>query len=391
MTAWQNETVDSSANVGQYTSLVFDSSGNPQISYYDVTHKDLKFAHGYLPLLLNISASPVLGVTPLTVQFSDSSTGGLPSCWNWSFGDGIWFNTSQEGTKNPLHTYTTAGRYTVNLTMQNFSVVDTLSRKEYIIVSDPPVTTRPTPTPSAEVFGSSDDAFSIRAQHTSSTGNPEKGSLTTSSINAGGDSAIRRVTVTGEEVSDMVITATKLSALPGDMAAPESLVYQYVGISPAHYSSITAAKIEFDVPLSFIDDQHGTPADVRLHRFDGNTWSALPTQLIEIKNGFASYYSQSPGFSFFAISVRDYMTDTQPVTPAITVLLSPEPPGAEHPDYHAVIVTQTSQPVPACQAPPLAGIPGLILVLGIISITYYFFHRMEYQKVVVTPTESGIV
>jgi PKD repeat protein len=55
------------------------------------------------------SGTPVSGNTPLSVTFTDASTGS-PYAWNWSFGDGI-----VNSTQNPVHSYTTAGIYTVTL------------------------------------------------------------------------------------------------------------------------------------------------------------------------------------------------------------------------------------------------------------------------------------
>ncbi|MEW6182916.1 MAG: Ig-like domain-containing protein [Bacillota bacterium] len=56
---WHAETVDNSASVGQYTSIVLDVSGSPYISYYDATNFDLRCAY-WLP------AKPmVAGVDPL--------------------------------------------------------------------------------------------------------------------------------------------------------------------------------------------------------------------------------------------------------------------------------------------------------------------------------------
>jgi len=59
------------------------------------------------------TASQTSGTVPLTVQFTDISTN-TPTSWSWDFGDG-----TTATTQNPVHTYTTAGTYTVNLTATN--------------------------------------------------------------------------------------------------------------------------------------------------------------------------------------------------------------------------------------------------------------------------------
>lgn len=56
------------------------------------------------------TASPTMGVAPLTVRFADLSTNA--SAWVWTFGDG---NTSAD--QNPTHTYTEGGNYTVVLSV----------------------------------------------------------------------------------------------------------------------------------------------------------------------------------------------------------------------------------------------------------------------------------
>jgi tripartite motif-containing protein 71 len=75
------------------------------------------------------SASPYSGTAPLNVQFTDRSTG-YPESWSWDFGDG---STSTE--KSPVHTYSAAGRYTVNLTVTNLAGNNTKSMSSYIRVS----------------------------------------------------------------------------------------------------------------------------------------------------------------------------------------------------------------------------------------------------------------
>ena len=77
----------------------------------------------------SFSASPTSGAHPLSVTFTDKSTG-FPESWNWEFGDG---STSTE--QKPVHTYSEAGKYTVNLTATNLAGSGTKSMSNYIKVS----------------------------------------------------------------------------------------------------------------------------------------------------------------------------------------------------------------------------------------------------------------
>jgi PKD repeat protein len=61
----------------------------------------------------SFTANPTSGTAPLTVQFTDTSTGS-PTSWSWNFGDGA-TSTAQ----NPSHTYSGAGSYSVTLTVSN--------------------------------------------------------------------------------------------------------------------------------------------------------------------------------------------------------------------------------------------------------------------------------
>ncbi|HEY6167914.1 MAG TPA: PKD domain-containing protein, partial [Verrucomicrobiae bacterium] len=80
------------------------------------------------------SGSPVVGTRPLTVTFTDSSTGSITSRL-WDFGDGGTTNTAATSLS---HTYTTAGTNSVTLTVTGGSGSGTLTRTNYIIVTNPP-------------------------------------------------------------------------------------------------------------------------------------------------------------------------------------------------------------------------------------------------------------
>jgi len=78
------------------------------------------------------SASPLTGIKPLTVVFTDESENMInnPS-WSWDFGDE---ETSTE--QNPTHEYLQDGSYTVTLTVTTDAGTDDEVKADYIVVAD---------------------------------------------------------------------------------------------------------------------------------------------------------------------------------------------------------------------------------------------------------------
>src|SRR5665647_647185 len=80
------------------------------------------------PPIAAFSTSPISGKAPLTVKFTDKSTGS-PTSRFWDFGD-----KSTSTTQNPAHKYAKAGRYTVSLTVKNAAGSNSITKSKYITV-----------------------------------------------------------------------------------------------------------------------------------------------------------------------------------------------------------------------------------------------------------------
>jgi PKD repeat protein len=74
----------------------------------------------------DFTADKTKGQAPLTVSFKDRSKG-HPTGWSWDFGDGQY-----SMDRNPKHTYTRNGVFTVALTLENADGEDTKIREDYI-------------------------------------------------------------------------------------------------------------------------------------------------------------------------------------------------------------------------------------------------------------------
>jgi trimeric autotransporter adhesin len=106
--------------------VAVDSSGNVYVAD-NYNNRIQKFA---LFPLANFSSNVTSGYVPLTVQFynSSESANGL----YWDFGDG-----SNSTERNPMHTFSALGNYTVNLTASNLNGIS--SKTTEITVSAQPI------------------------------------------------------------------------------------------------------------------------------------------------------------------------------------------------------------------------------------------------------------
>ncbi|HEY78459.1 MAG TPA: PKD domain-containing protein [Dehalococcoidia bacterium] len=77
----------------------------------------------------DFSGTPTSGPAPLTVQFSDETTGGTVTSWSWDFDN----DTTEDSTEeDPEYTYNVPGTYTVSLTVNGGE--DTETKTNYITV-----------------------------------------------------------------------------------------------------------------------------------------------------------------------------------------------------------------------------------------------------------------
>lgn len=92
----------------------------------------------------SFTASPTSGDAPLTVAFTDTSTG-APTQWAWNFGDG-----QSSTAQNPTHLFSDAGSYNVTLTASNAGGSTTATKQ---ITVNPGSTPPPPPPPGGNLIG----------------------------------------------------------------------------------------------------------------------------------------------------------------------------------------------------------------------------------------------
>jgi PKD repeat protein len=164
-------------------------------------------------VIANFSATPTSGEVPLDVQFTGESFGDITD-WLWHFGDGV--TSTQE---SPTHTYTSAGAYTVTLDVSGPGGSDTLSRTNYITVTEQPSCT---PLTAVEIGGLAegyvDTSYTFNAAITPTDATlpitytwmptPNRGQGTDNAIYAWSIEGTKAITITAKNCDGVVVSDT---------------------------------------------------------------------------------------------------------------------------------------------------------------------------------------
>jgi PKD repeat protein len=290
------------------------------------------------------TANRTYGNPPLTVTFTDTSSG-YPATYAWTFGDG---DTSTAA--NPVHTYAAAGTYPVSLTVTNSDGTDTETKAGYIIVTNPPP---------PDIDDERPPAY---------PGAPQQ--PVTVTVNVGGDTAVSRATVTGTGLADLIVTGTVRPAPGSGIPPAPGIIYQYLDLVPARYTTITGSELSFAIPAVWLGE-HGAGAEtVALWHYTGSAWERRPTSLTKTANGQVEYSAEVTGFSLFAIVAEK---DGLPAKPDVRTSPIDEIPLADG-DIPAPGVPVAAPPIsPPPQGEPVRGspfgTPAILAVCGIVLIS----------------------
>ena len=244
------------------------------------------------------TGSPTSGNSPLTVAFSNTSTGSITG-YSWTFGD--------SGTSNaasPSHIYSAAGTYTVSLTVTGPGGSNTQTRTSYVTVTAPPVA------PVAQFTGTPTKG---KAPTTVDFTNSSTGSITSYAWDFGDGTT--SPAANPSKIYSKSGTYTVALTVTGPGGSNKRTQTNYVKVTPRAKFSATSTTGVAPLTVSFVDESVGGVTSYAWDFGDGTTSTqANPSKV----------YS-TPGVYSVVLTVTGAGgSDTQTLTDYVTALL-PQP------------------------------------------------------------------
>ncbi len=120
------------------------------------------------------------------------------------------------------------------------------------------------------------------------------------------------------KANNVKITVEKQDGKPADVSVDVSgKAYKYMNIQADSLedSNIQEANIQFEVNKSWINDNNIDPQKVYLNRYTNGNWEKLETTKVSETGTTVIFESQTPGFSYFAVSGEEKAEKTETVIP----------------------------------------------------------------------------
>jgi PGF-pre-PGF domain-containing protein len=357
----------SSDGVYTVTLKVMNSKGSnstQKINYITVSTK---------PPLSSFYSNITSGNIPLTIQFTDTSTGS-PASWNWNFGDGT--NSTEQ---NPMHIYFSAGTYDVTLVVSNAN--GSTSKTAAITAcenGDP---------------NSGNDGSSEESSHNSGGGSGGAGGSPEPQTNVQVKELSQAQVTNGKPVVfdftnnatcvvyvsfDAKKTAGKITTIAEQLKAKSTLtsvkdsgeVYKYfnlwVGNSGfASEKNIGNPVVCFKVEKSWLQDKKVDQNSITLNRYSDKKWTQLPVKCLKEDNGYLYFTAETSGFSFFAITGK--VVEKERV---VEILPEPE---IENSENNTKNMTADIEHTPE-QKEKTNGMPGFGVIYCIVGLLGAFRH-----------------
>ena len=325
-------------------------------------------------------ADTTSGSATLSVQFTDLSQNA--NGWNWDFGDGA---TSTE--RNPTHTYSSAGTYTVTLTVGNeggtASKVNTINVLEENSSSD-----------SSDSDGSSDSSSGGSSHRSGGVGgispelqsNVEAKEISQTFITSGNSAKFdfpNNVTPVVNVSFDSKKTVGKTTAIAEMLKGKSTLVSElpsdevykslniWVGTSGfATSENIENAVIYFKVEKSWIQDKNIDQSSITLNMYNDTKWDPLSTNLSGEDDKYLYFTAKTSGFSSFAITGKTASKEAVNETQS-----KPNTQGLEQ--NNGSTATNVEQTPEQAQSPNTSGngsikAPGFEIIYGIVGLLGVF-------------------
>jgi len=247
-----------------------------------------------------------------------------------------------------------------------------------------PVTTETTPTrtPTSSGGGGSSDSPSMSGTSSVIATSPgvSKGQTMSFTYSQLDDQTVplqvTQVDITSSQnvgQTDLLITPVSpgtANQITGTAAVVGYREIEPLGINPNAFSS---SVISFQVTNTWMNEHQINPTQLVMLRNHDGVWSSLPTTYIGPSGNFYTYKATTPGFSYFAVAVRNETSVT--VFPVTTVAAEttvtesvPTTPITTIPTAVPVTTKTTAVPVVVSAPSGSSGIPLGFVVIGVVAI-----------------------